>query len=166
MSPLARIVVSIDGSEDSDRALSLAKELAERFGAALTLLTVVPPTVVPSYGGPVFEPPNLESMEAIYDDVLATRKARVTTPGIPKVETVRREGIVVEELLAYLEKERPDLFIMGSRGLSAGRRLFMGSVSDALVHHAPCPVLVVRHQEPPTVAHARPRAAASSRGSP
>jgi len=143
---LKRIVVAIDGSQDADRALDLAADLAVRYGAALTLLTVVPPTVVPSYGGPIYEPPGQESMTAIYDEVLASRKKRVEPQRIPKVETVRREGIVVEELLAYLDKDRPDLFVIGSRGLSAGKRLFMGSVSDALVHHAPCPVLVVRHR--------------------
>ena len=143
---MERIVVAIDGSENADRALEFAADLAGRYGAALTLLTVIPPTVVPSYGGPIFEPPDTASMNAIYDDVLSTRKARVQNPKIPRVETVRREGIVVDELLAYLDQEKPDLLVMGCRGLSAGKRLFMGSVSDALVHHAPCPVLVVRHR--------------------
>lgn len=143
---LKRIVVAIDGSENADRALALAADLAARYGASLTLLTVIPPTVVPAYGGPVFEPPSPESMAAVYDDLLARAKAKVANPRIAKVETVRREGIVVEEIVAFLEKELPDLLVMGSRGLSAGRRLFLGSVSDALVHHAPCPVLVVRHR--------------------
>lgn len=143
---LGKIVVAVDGSVDADRALDLAADLAARYGATLTLLTVVPPTVVPSYGGPIYEPPNQEPMNALYDEVLASRRKRVDNPHIPKVETVRREGIVVEELLAYLDQEKPDLFVIGSRGLSAGKRLLMGSVSDALVHHAPCPVLVVRHR--------------------
>jgi len=142
---LERIVVAIDGSENADRALALAADLAARYGASLTLLTVIPPTIIPSYGGPVYEPPSLESVRPVYDDLLATRKARVANPRIPRVETVEREGVVVEELLAYLDQEKPDLLVMGSRGLSAGKRLFMGSVSDAVVHHAPCPVLVVRH---------------------
>jgi len=143
---LERIVVAIDGSQDADRALDLAADLAVRYGASLTLLSVVPPTVVPSYGGPIYEPPGQDAMTALYDEVLSSRKKRAEAQRVPKVETVRREGIVVEELLAYLDKDRPDLFVIGSRGLSAGKRLFMGSVSDALVHHAPCPVLVVRHR--------------------
>jgi len=142
---LGRIVVAIDGSDNADRALTMAADLAARYGAKLTLLTVIPPTVVPSYGGPVYEPPSPEALHSVYDRILAEAKARVENPRIPTVETVRREGIVVEEMVAYLEKEPPDLLVMGSRGLSAGRRLFLGSVSDALVHHAPCPVLVVRH---------------------
>jgi len=143
---LNRIVVAIDGSENADRALTFAADLAGRYGAALTLVSVIPPTIVPSYGGPVFEPPTPVAMRPIYDEVLASRKARIHDPRISKVDTVSLEGIVVEELVAYLDKEKPDLLVMGSRGLSTGRRLFLGSVSDALVHHAPCPVLVVRHR--------------------
>jgi nucleotide-binding universal stress UspA family protein len=143
---LERIVVAVDGSENADRALAFAADLAARYGASLTILTVIPPLIIPSYGGPVYEPPSPDSMRTIYDEILAIRKARVQSPQLPRVETVKREGIVVEELLAYLDQEKPDLLVMGSRGLSAGRRLFLGSVSDALVHHAPCPVLVVRHR--------------------
>ena len=97
-------------------------------------------------GGPVYEPVNREYLEGQYDQMLADRRTRVGDPRIPRVETVRLEGPVVEELVTYLERDPPDLLVLGSRGLSAGRRLLMGSVSDALVHHAPCPVLVVRHR--------------------
>lgn len=143
---LQRIVVAIDGSESADRALDLAADLAARYGAKLELVAVVPPVSVPMYGGPIYEPPSRESLEAVYDQCLTSRKSRAQNPRIREVVTVRLNGIIVEELVAYLEKDPPDLLVMGSRGLSAGRRLFLGSVSDALVHHAPCPVLVVRHR--------------------
>jgi len=141
---IERIVVAIDGSEDADHALTVAADIAGRYHATLTLLAVVPVTIIPYAGGPMVEPPSRESMNAIYDDVLSTRRARIQNPNIPRVETVRREGIVVEELLAYLDQEKPDLLVMGSRGLSTGKRLLLGSVSDAVVHHAKCRVLVVR----------------------
>lgn len=140
------IVVAVDGSDFADRALAMAADLAGRYQAILTLVTVVPPQIVPSYGAPMFEPPDPMAVQAIYDEVLAKGREKVQNPRIARVETVRLEGIIVDELVAYLEKVKPDLFVMGSRGLSAGRRLFLGSVSDALVHHAPCPVLVVRHR--------------------
>lgn len=143
---LERIVVAIDGSENADHALAIAADLASRCGATLTLLTVVPTPVALTYGVPMYEPPSPESINAVYDELLTSRRAQVQTSRLPRVETVKLEGNVVEELLTYLEKERPDLLVMGTRGLSAGRRLLMGSVSDALVHHAPCPVLVVRHR--------------------
>lgn len=143
---LHRIAVAIDGSENADRALDLAADLAARYGATLVLISVVPPSVVPSFGGPVLEPPSPEAMEEVFDQLLASRRARVQHPRIREIVTVRREGTVVDELVGYLEEQPADLLVMGSRGLSAGRRLFLGSVSDALVHHAPCPVLVTRHR--------------------
>jgi len=144
--PLTNIVVALDGSESADWALDLAADIAGQYRARLTLLAVVPPATVPSYGGPAFEPVSQASLEAVYDEVLATRKAKLHNPRIPTVETVRREGVVVEEIVTYLEQTHPDLLVVGSRGLSTGKRLFLGSVSDALTHHAPCPVLVVRHR--------------------
>jgi len=144
--PLTHIVVALDGSASADKALELAVDLAGTYRARLTLLAVVPPATVPTYGGPAFEPISQASLEAVYDDVLATRKARVHDPRISKLETVRREGVIVEEIVAYLEQTHPDLLLVGSRGLSTGQRIFLGSVSDTLTHHSPCPVLVVRHR--------------------
>ncbi|HXQ48156.1 MAG TPA: universal stress protein, partial [Thermoplasmata archaeon] len=54
------------------------------------------------------------------------------------------DGVIVDELLALLEQHPIDLLVIGSRGLSTARRLLLGSVSTAMVTHAPCPVLVVR----------------------
>ena len=143
---IRRIVVALDGSRNADHALSLAADIASRYDAELDLVTVVPPPTLPTMGGPVYEPINREYLEGQYDQMLAERRTRAQGARIPRVETVRLEGPVVEELVNYLERDPPDLLVMGSRGLSAGRRLLMGSVSDALVHHAPCPVLVVRHR--------------------
>jgi nucleotide-binding universal stress UspA family protein len=51
------------------------------------------------------------------------------------------------------EKEGAELIVMGSRGLGCIRRALMGSVSDSIVHHAHCPVLVVRPEKKRTVEH-------------
>lgn len=143
---IGRIVVALDGSANADHALSLAADLASQYGAELDLVTVVPPPNLPTMGGPIYEPLDREFVHSQYDELLAERKARVESARIPRLETVRLEGPVVEELVTYLEKDPPDLVVLGSRGLSAGRRLLLGSVSDAVVHHAPCPVLVVHHR--------------------
>ena len=143
---IRRIVVALDGSRNADHALSLAADIAARYDAELDLVTVVTPPILPTMGGPVYEPIDREYLEGQYDQMLAERRTRVEGPHLHRVETVRLGGPVVEELVTYLERNPPDLLVLGSRGLSAGRRLLMGSVSDALVHHAPCPVLVVRHR--------------------
>lgn len=143
---IGRIVVALDGSSNANHALSLAAQIAAPFRAELELVTVVPPPNLPTMGGPVYAPLDRETLHAQYDAVLREGRTRVESSSIGEVRTVRLEGPVVEELVTYLEKSPPDLLVMGSRGLSAGRRLLMGSVSDAVVHHAPCPVLVVRHR--------------------
>ncbi len=143
---IRRIVVALDGSRNADHALSLGVDIASRYGAELDLVAVVPPPTIPTMGGPVYAPLDRGYLEGQYDQMLRERRARVEGPPIPRVETVRLGGPVVDVLVTYLERNPPDLLIMGSRGLSTGRRLLMGSVSDALVHQAPCPVLVVRHR--------------------
>lgn len=67
----------------------------------------------------------------------------------PKVPTTARVelGKAADTLCDLAGHLGADLVIVGSRGLGAGRRLILGSVSDRVVHHAPCPVLVLRpHQ--------------------
>ncbi|MCI4360112.1 MAG: universal stress protein, partial [Thermoplasmata archaeon] len=61
----------------------------------------------------------------------------------PKVQTVALEGEVTDALVGYLEHHPQDLVVVGSRGLSRGRRLLLGSVSTELVQRLPAPVLVV-----------------------
>lgn len=143
---ISRIAIALDGSSNADHALSLAADIAARYGAELALVTVVPPPSMPAVPGPIYEPLDREYVRSQHDQLLTERRARVENLRIPRVTTTRLEGPVVEELVNYLEKDPPDLLVMGSRGLSAGRRLLMGSISDAVVHHAPCPVLIVRHR--------------------
>jgi nucleotide-binding universal stress UspA family protein len=64
--------------------------------------------------------------------------------GLSAVTGVCHEGVIVDEVLSFLDLHPVDLVVVGSRGLSATRRLLIGSISSALVAHAPCPVLVVR----------------------
>ena len=79
-----------------------------------------------------------------YSDELAKLEARAERHGVTKVTSECRQGIVVDQILRYLAQHPSDLLIVGARGLSASRRVVLGSVSDALVHDAACPVLVVR----------------------
>ena len=58
-----------------------------------------------------------------------------------------RMGAVALEIVALAEEIQADLIVMGSRGLGGLRRALMGSVSDSVVRHAHCPVLVVRAQK-------------------
>ena len=140
-----RITVAIDGSPNGQVALEYAIDLAKRYGGALVILSIAPlmPVYVSSaepYVPATVPESELSRFRAIVD--AACRQAEAT--GVANCTGVCDEGVVVDEILAHLEQHPTDLLVVGSRGLSTARRLLLGSVSSALVNHAPCPVLVVR----------------------
>jgi len=139
---LKNIVVALDGSKSSERALSTAIELGKALSASLTLISVAPLHVIP--GGTAAAIPVIHDAEVkVHEELLRKLHDQVALAGL-KVSTVLLDGFVAEEILTYLDQNPADLLIMGARGLSVGQRLFLGSVSDAVVHHAKLPVLIVR----------------------
>ena len=146
--PFHRIAVATDGSEHALAAVDVAIDLAKQYSSDLLVIAVAP---LP----PVFSSPNEPLVPAAvpvnpvphYRGLVDAAVARARAAGLTSVSGVCEEGVVVEEILAQVEAHRSDLLVVGSRGLSAARRLLLGSVSTALVTHAPVPVLVVR---PPT----------------
>jgi nucleotide-binding universal stress UspA family protein len=139
-----RIAVATDGSPTATRAVDIATDLAHRYGAKLTIITVSPLEpmyVAPSEGWvtPTAPPSDLP----FYRQVLERDVARAKASGVVSVEGVCLEGVVVDEIVAWIEKGPPDLFVIGSRGLSRGKRILLGSVSQAVLQQLKCPVLVV-----------------------
>jgi nucleotide-binding universal stress UspA family protein len=125
----------------------VAIEMAARFGCALTLLTVLPWVAKDAE-------PELERLIPLSREghsihrLLEDAKAEASSKGIPSTEIVYLRGNVVEAIMQHLEQGPPDLVVVGTRGLSRGSRLLLGSVSSRLVADAPCPVLVVRTVRP------------------
>ncbi|MGA9839521.1 MAG: universal stress protein [Thermoplasmata archaeon] len=138
-----RIFVAFDGSPESRRACRVAIELAARFHSSLTVGTVHPTSKVPSDGHLESVLPydsEGRSLAVLIDELRASARSQ----GVTSVEPVFLQGEVVPALLEFLGSHPHDLAVAGSRGLSRGRRLLLGSVSSGLVNDAPCPVLVVR----------------------
>lgn len=141
----SRIAVAIDGSPNSDDALGAAVDLAVRYGSELAILTVAP--LVPVYmpaGNSYLTTTIPQSDSTRYRALIDAAVKQAEGAGVTTVTGVCLEGVVVDEILAFLETHPMDLVVVGSRGLSATKRLLIGSISSALVTHAPCPVLVVR----------------------
>jgi nucleotide-binding universal stress UspA family protein len=139
---LKNLAVAVDGSKSSEKALATAIELGKALSAPLTLITVAPLHVMPA--GTATALPVIHDAEIkVHTELLKKLHDQVALAGV-QVSTVLLDGFVAEELLAYMDLHPPDLLIMGARGLSAGQRFFLGSVSDAVVHHAKRPVLIVR----------------------
>jgi nucleotide-binding universal stress UspA family protein len=137
------ILVADDMLEDSQPALDEAVSLAKVARAKLTIVTVVS-VVSPSFGVPV---PVGDSFAALLESAakrLEAIRERLLAEGVPEVETALLEGNPVDRVVEFAEKHRPDLIVVGSRGLSTAGRFLLGSVSDGILHHVHCSVLVVK----------------------
>ena len=150
------VLVAVNESETSQYALSWTLEhLIPKQGSSfkLTLLTVVEPPGQAAYyyaaSGPIYSSSFLEELNAKADEaareLLKKFKAQVHghDPSLP-VELIIGKGEVRDELVDYADSAAVDLLVVGSRGLGALKRTFVGSSSDYAVHHCHCPVLVVK----------------------
>jgi len=137
------VAVAIDGSAPSERALASAIELAKLGSASLGIVGVVPaPRVYSDQGGAVLEV--LAEDRRQFESLVRRSAEAARTAGIHSVTTDLREGAIVEEILSFLDQTQPDIVVLGARGLSTTSRLLLGSVSDGVLHHANCSVLIVR----------------------
>ena len=144
-----RLLLATDGSEEAELAALKAVDLAERTNAELHVVHV---GVVPSflrsdpgtrgYDGKLYEQLEEESRELLRKESWRGKGAGGTVAG-----SHLRMGAVDLEIVALAKELGADLIIMGCRGHRGIRRAIEGSISDAVIRHAPCPVLVVRSHE-------------------
>ena len=137
---MGEIVVGVDGSEGSARALEWATAEARLRGAPLVLLhawdvpAAIAETTVLPYGQ------SQALLENAADAVLKTMVARARELGVDPRE-VLVQGHAATSLIDYATDA--DLLVVGTRGRGGFAGLLLGSVSQAVVHRAPCPVVVV-----------------------
>jgi nucleotide-binding universal stress UspA family protein len=151
------VLVPLDGSEHSSRALETAIQIAKKFDAKITLIHVYsvaatpvimpePATLTPS-GVPIMTPAEVtklvEAAREVGREILTAGKQKVESESI-EVETVLEEGNTVHEIVKFAKEAKSDLIIMGVRGIGRLRELLVGSVSEGVIKQAPCPVLVVK----------------------
>jgi nucleotide-binding universal stress UspA family protein len=140
---LERMEVALDGSKSDERVLGVAVGLARASGASLRIVSVA--AAPPSYmrtRKEVTVPP--EEAARFHREVILRAEEEARAAGVGSVDHLLLEGPPAQAILDSLGARPPDLLVVGSRGASATRRLFLGSVSNAVVQTAPCPVLVVR----------------------
>jgi nucleotide-binding universal stress UspA family protein len=138
----SRILVATDGSDDAIRAAEFAAELAERFGASVTILTVYSPIVYAAGGPTAYEVDPLvitEIQDAVIDRTAVPFQLR-------NVAFDRRTevGNPAATIVGVAESEGDDLIVMGSHGVGGVRRFLLGSVSDRVGHYAHCAVMIIK----------------------
>lgn len=145
-----KILLATDASEEADLAARTATDIADKTDSELHVVLV---GLSAAYVG--MGPPEIADIPAPRQQELNEEAQRLLDA---QVEQIKADGGTVAQ--AHLRIGRPDeqivdsaeeigagLIVMGSRGLGGIRRLLMGSVSDSVVRHAHCPVLIVRAQK-------------------
>jgi nucleotide-binding universal stress UspA family protein len=139
MLPIRTILHPTDFSPQSACGYQMACALARDYGARLVLLHVHPPELI--YGEGYVLPPDpaavLKELRQELDGLSAPE------PGI-RVDRAVKEGDPVMEILATARETGCDLIVMGTHGRTGVGRLLMGSVAEAVLRKAPCPVLTVK----------------------
>ena len=142
------VMLATDGSPTAESATATAIELAQLLDAELVIVTAwdVAFTGV-TFGSPV--PPTGEIARLTEEEahkVNAEASARAEEAGVETRSVVLR-GFPIEEICIAAEKFEPRFLVIGSHGWGPIKRAIFGSVSSGVLHHATCPVLVVRGQE-------------------
>ena len=142
---MAGIVVGVDGSGHSRKALERAAAEAAVHQAPLTVL-VIHQAVRDVYGSPSHYPEDAantakakEAAQTEADEVIAGLDAKPASVTVTSVH-----GLPADELIKA--SEGADMVVVGRRGTGGFARLTMGGVSSQVVHHAHCPVLIVPHE--------------------
>jgi nucleotide-binding universal stress UspA family protein len=134
-----KILLATDDSGDAELAATTAVSLAKSTGSELHVVHVWRP--VPSVH---FDALIRQEMEREAQEILDEQVKKIEGLGATVAQAHLREGSTYEEIVAFAEEIEAGLIAVGSRGRGRIRRLLMGSISDALVRHATCPVVVVR----------------------
>jgi nucleotide-binding universal stress UspA family protein len=144
-----RILLATDGSEEAELAALRAVELAETTDSELHVVHVgVVPKFLESHPGTLgYDGKLYEQLEEESRELLRKLSWRVKVAGGTVTGTHLRMGKVDLEIVGLAKELGADLIIMGCRGHRGIRRAIEGSTSDAVIRHAPCPVLVVRSHE-------------------
>ena len=143
------ILVPLDGSEYSIKALEYASIMAKGFSSKLTALYVVPSSIrydlflnkenaeIDSPFNQIIQVSYIEAQKWL-KDITKKRDREIVT------EVIIAEESIVSEIIEFAEREKIDLIIMGTRGRTGFKKIFLGSVASGVVNFAHCPVLVIR----------------------
>jgi len=147
MSRIQKILVPVDFSEHSSKALDLALDMAKAFGARIQLLHCyqINPVGVSPYGIVIPEGFDREIREAAARQVAGWAE-KIVAEGV-EVEQSLSSMFPSEGIAQAAEEGGADLIVMGTRGLSGFKHVMLGSVAERTIRIAPCPVLTVRAED-------------------
>ena len=146
-----KILLATDGSKEANLAARTAVDLADKTGSELHVAFVLRTQDAPDLSTMGFgtEKAHEEEIKQMGQRLLEEQVRRVEAAGGTVAGAHFRMARPDQGILAVGEDISTGLIVLGSRGLGGVKRALMGSVSDSVVRHAHCPVLVVRKEDDP-----------------
>jgi nucleotide-binding universal stress UspA family protein len=147
---IEHILVAVDGSDHSDRAIDFAAELGVKFDAELTLLNVVSHSaIVPMSMGIYAELEqiyltNRDTLEEAGGEIITAAEERATAAGVEDVERAVAFGSPAQAIVETAREIDADVIVMGRRGLGDLGGLLLGSISHKVGHLADRTVVTVK----------------------
>jgi nucleotide-binding universal stress UspA family protein len=160
---ITKILVGVDGSKNSEKALDSALDLAEKFSASILILNVFQPppelgyqanmvTQFPETGIPQETIGNqlnlsafINDLRKMHEDILSNAAERaIKLKPMIKITTELKEGNTPSQIIATAAEGGFDLIILGHLGNSEIKEFLLGSTSERVVHQAKCAVLIVK----------------------
>jgi nucleotide-binding universal stress UspA family protein len=160
---ITKILVAVDGSKYSEKALDYALEIAEKFSASILILNVFQPPPEYGYQPTVFpQSPTsgylqesignqsniasfIKDLQKIHEAILfkAAERAVKLKPSL-KITTELKEGKITSQIIETASSGEFDLIVMGHMGEGTINEFFLGSTSEKVAHQAKCAVLIVK----------------------
>ena len=160
---ITKILVGVDGSENSEKALDYALEVADKFSSSVHILNVFQPPPEVGYQLNMFQqtPASgypgdqmgyqsnmasfIKDLRKVHETVLsrATERATKLKPAL-KITAELKEGDAASQIVEAVANNEYDLIVIGHRGDSKINELFLGSTSERVAHQAKCAVLITK----------------------
>lgn len=136
----SKILVCCDGSKYSENAIRKACDLAGKYNCDLTLIHVIDKTRTSD----VFAGNEYTQILRKYAKSTLEKAKKIAKEEGFEPRMVTKEGNVANEIIKFSKEAKIDLIIVGSKGLGAVLKFFLGSVSSKIANHAMCSVLIVK----------------------
>ncbi len=143
-----KILVPVDFSDSSHAALQSAADLAQHFGAAIHLVHVLPMFPVTTFPDFIPETKYLDAARAEAERHFAAASADLAGKGIKVSSSVEVGGDVASAILEAVEREKADMVVISTHGLTGWHPLVFGSIAEKVMKLVACPVLLLRTPKP------------------
>ncbi|MDX1596932.1 MAG: universal stress protein [Nitrosopumilaceae archaeon] len=149
-SAFSDILVCVDSSNKSQKALIKAIAIAEKFDSSLTILMVIEEGIVDFWSDTEFSSENKNQIKLKKDSQIYQQAKKIMNdfkkriPSKVKCKTEILTGDPARVIINYSKRKKPDIIVIGSRGLGGFSKLLLGSVSSKVSEHTSTSVLIVR----------------------